>query len=639
MPFLKLQFRPGLNKDQTNYSSEGGWWECDKVRFVSNSPQKIGGWEKYTPTAFWGACRQMMNYATTYSDDLLVLGTNNKLYIEAGGIFYDITPLRTTSPTMTTTNTDNSISVVTGTKVVTFSLGTVHGMSTGSFVVISGVTGNPGSIPNAEINSNFQVTVTSTTAFTITVPTTNATSTAGSLGGTAITLSFEVAAGNPITVAGYGWGTSTWSRGTWGLGSAAPYYLPQQDWFIDYFDNDIVANIRDGAGYIWERGTSVIPTTALNTKAILLSAYATASGYTAASVPVKIGQLMVSQNDTHLLAFGAVPFGSVNVADFDPMLVRWADQDNPGQWTPEVTNSAGDLRIPRGSYIVCAIYSRQEILVFTDTTLHSLQFLGTTDVFGVQEYAGNISIASPRAVASASNTTFWMGRDKFYMYNGRLETLDCSIEDYIFNDLTGTQKDQIVCGVNEQWEEIWWFYPSRQANWNDRYAVYDYEAKLWYYGTMDRTAWLDSAIRSYPYATTGMPDGSKAGFLYVHEYGLDDDGAAMEAYIQSSDFDLGDGDQLMLSRRMIPDVSFDGSTAATPSVTMQLRSRNFPGSALASDSSDTQTVTETTVDVFTEQVFVRARARQMAIKIASTDLGVQWQLGYPRLDVRPDGKR
>jgi hypothetical protein len=350
-------------------------------------------------------------------------------------------------------------------------------------------------------------------------------------------------------------------------------------------------------------------------------------------------QLLVSQQDRHLIAFGAVPFGSTNPDDFDPMLIRWADQDTPEDWIPQPTNTAGDIRVSRGSRIVRAMPSRQEILVWTDSHLFTLQFLGTTDVFGLQEYADNISIISSRAVTTAANITYWMGQDKFYAYTGRVETLPCTLRNHVFQNINISQSDQVICGTNEQWNEVWWFYPAGDSDYNNAYVVYNHLERIWYYGTIERTAWLDTALRRYPQAANTPLSDFSAGQTYNHEDGIDDDADPMLSYIQSSDFDLADGDQFMLCRRIIPDVGFSGSIANDASVTMQIRSRNFPGSALSNNVADSKPVIETSVDQYTDQVFLRARARQMALKIQSENLGVPGQLGAPRLDAREDGKR
>ena len=643
MSFIKLQFKPGVNRDQTDYSNEGGWRECDKIRFRSGYPEKLGGWLKSAPDPFIGYCRQMLNWVTSFSDDMLAMGTDVKVYIEIAGNYYDITPLRATDPVLDTPDTNNCINTTNGQAKVRVNLGAVaHGAQTGDYVTVSGVTGsgspsNIGGIPITQINGNYPITVVDAYIFTYDV-TTSATSTVTGLGGSAIELEFELSPGYAISVLGYGWGTATWGRGTWGTGSVYPIALQQRDWWFDNFDNDLVMNFRNGGGYWWARGTTDDPTTALATRAISLSDYATAEGFTAAAVPVKIMQLLVSQQDRHLIAFGAVPFGSVDPEDFDPMLIRWADQDTPGDWTPSQTNTAGDLRVSRGSRIIRALPTRQEIIIWTDSHLYTLQFLGTTDVFGLQEYADNISIMSPRSMATAANTTYWMGQDKFYAYTGRVETLPCTLRNHVFNDFNIQQADQVVCGTNEQWNEVWWFYPTADSDYNDAYVVYNHLERIWYYGYIPRTAWLDTSIRYYPQAanTTG---GATSGYLYSHELGVNDDDLPMDSYIQSSDFDLDDGDQFMLTRRILPDVSFAGSVSANPEIAFQVRPRNFPGNGFSADPADTQRVIETSINQYTDQVFIRARARQMALKVSSDQLGVQWQLGAPRLDARPDGRR
>jgi len=640
MPFIKLQFKPGVNRDQTDYSNEGGWYECDKIRFRSGYPEKLGGWVKATPNTFDGVCRQMWNWITTYQDNFLAVGTDEKVYIENGGYFNDITPFAAALAGSNTFAVTNGIALVT----VTTTTALPAWLDTGEPVQIAGFVSALGGIPINELNGVQTITKTGANSFTF-VTSTAASSTA-SVTGSGYTVQTEIEPGNAITVLGVGWGAGVWGRDAWGLGTTGSgVNLPQRDWWFDNFDNDLVMNIRNGAGYWWVRGTTDDPSTALAAHAITLQDYADGEGYDPNAVPVQVMQLLVSQQDKHLIAFGSVPFGSTSTADFDPLLIRWADQDTPGDWTPTQTNTAGDLRISRGSRIVRALPTRQEILVWTDTNLYTLQFLGTTDVFGLQEYADNISIVSPRAVSSAANITYWMGQDKFYAYTGRVETLPCTLRNHVFNNINFNQADQIICGTNEQWNEVWWFYPTADSDYNNAYVVYNHLERVWYYGTMDRTAWLDTPLRQNPQAanTAVTVDGSTVttgdGFLYNHENGLDDDVLPMDSYIQSSDFDLDDGDNFMLTRRILPDVGFEGSTAASPEVTFTVRPRNFPGSTFSADAADTQRVIETSVGVYTGQVFVRARARQMALKVRSENLGVQWQLGAPRLDARPDGRR
>jgi hypothetical protein len=379
-------------------------------------------------------------------------------------------------------------------------------------------------------------------------------------------------------------------------------------------------NIRNGAIYYWKNtdGVSVRATPLATT---------TIDGIAPSDVPLLTKQILLSQNDKHLLAFGATPYGG---GAFDPLLIRWANQNQPNVWTPLVTNSAGFIRVSRGSEIVCAVATRQEILVFTDGTLNSLQYLGTTDVFGLQELSDNISILSSRSVAVVNGVAYWFGHDKFYAYSGRVETLPCTLRNHVFQNINYAQAALIITGTNEGWNEIWWFYPTADSDTNNAYVVYNHLDKIWYYGSIERTAWNDSSLREFPQAVA-------TNIVYDQENGVNADTLPLEANIASSDFDLLDGDQFLLTKRIIPDVGFDGSTASSPEVTMYIKPRNFPGSAYSNVESSA--VIATSVDLYTDQVFMRARARQMAIEIASTALGVQWQLGSPRLDGRPDGKR
>jgi hypothetical protein len=681
MPLQKLQFKPGLNRDQTNYTNEGGFFECNKVRFRSGYPQKIGGWLRYGTFTVVGICRQMFNWITTASDNYLALGTSKKLYIEAGQILNDITPIR---QTFTSPTTNNCFTTVNLSKTVTVAI-TSHGASDGDYVTFSGATA-VGGISATTLNTEFIITLIDANSFTITAATAATSSTSG--GGTGITAAFQISVGNNNAAYGNGWGAGTWSRGAWGSGSATPVVLSQRDWFLQNFDNDLVANIRNGVIYYWQYSGGP------STRATPL-ATTTIDGVAPADVPTQAMQVLVSQNDKHLLCFGATPYGG---GAFDPLLIRWATQDQPNVWTPLVTNSAGFVRVSRGSAIVCAVATRQEILVYTEGTLNSLQFVGTTDVFSLNELSDNISILSPRSVVTVNNTAYWFGHDKFYAYTGRVETLPCTIRNHVFQNLNYSQADQIVSGSNEGWNEVWWFYPTADSQINNAYVIYNHLEKIWYYGTIDRTAWSDSSLREYPQAVTGTyVTGSIASttltvtavsvgvlqvgsvitgtgvatgttitalgtgtggigtytvnisqsvvstaitadsIIYNHEQGLNDGTNAMTSFISSSDFDLVDGDQFILTKRIIPDLSFAGSTATLPAVTMYIKPRNFPGNAYSNV--DSEQVIETSVDVYTEQIFMRARARQMAIQIESTDLNVQWQLGSPRLDGRPDGRR
>lgn len=623
MPFILLKFKPGLNKDQTNYSNEGGWWACDKVRFRSGYPEKIGGWTKYTTETVIGVCRQMFGWITSFTDNFLALGTNKKVYIEAGGNLNDITPL-----SATTSAGDVTFSASNGSSIITV-FDTGSATAAGDYVTFSGAVTLGGNITATILNANHEIaTSINSDAYTIVVDATANASDSGD-GGASVIGYYEIPTGNSGNTYGYGWGTSTWSRGTWGSGSEQPVNLPPRVWFFDNFSNDLVMNYNDGGSgqiYYWERGSSDDPVTALGTRAVLLSSLSGAN-----EVPVLAGQVLVSQNDKHLLAFGAVPYGSSNPADFDPLLIRWANQDDPVEWEPTPTNSAGFIRVSRGSAIQRAVATRQEILVFTDTSLNSLQFTGTTDVFALQELNDNISLMGPNAITTANNIVFWMGHDKFYAYTGRVETLPTTLWTHVFRNFNHQNHVTVVAASNEGFNEVWWFYSSANATDNDSYVVYNYVEKIWYYGTIDRTFWLDSGLREYPQAVDA--DGN----LYNQEDGVDAGDDPMEAYIQSSDFDIADGEQFMMTRRILPDLRFSGSTASEPEASLTLIPKAFPGSAPQSEPN--LRIIETSVDQYTEEVFIRARGRSLALKVLSNTSGVQWQLGNPRVDARTDGRR
>ena len=637
MPFLKLNFRPGVNRDTTSYAGEGGFYECDKIRFFSGFPQKIGGWVKPTPTSFIGVCRQMWNWITSFSDNFLAVGTNKKVYIEVGGLFYDITPIRAT-----TAAGDVTFAATDGSSVITVS-DTNFGSAAGDFVTFSGAASLGGNITAAVLNQDYEIaTVVNLNSYTIIAkdPTTGAPVVANSSdsgsGGGSVVGEYQIAAGPATNTLGYGFGTGAWSGNYgWGLAGDTPVVIPQRDWWFDNFDNDLVMNIRNGAIYYWERGSLTAPSTALATPATLLSNLTGAT-----SVPEEAMQVLISQNDKHLLALGCTPYyTSGSAPNADPLLIRWASQDEPQVWAPSGVNSAGFIRVSRGSKIVRGLSTRQEILVWTNSNLYSLQYTGTTEVFALQELADNISIIAPRAVATANNITYWMGQDKFYVYTGQVQTLPCTLREYVYSDINFSQANQIISGTNEGFTEIWWFYPSANSNWNDRYVIFNHLENCWYYGNIVRTAWLDTALRGNPLAAS-TENGDPVGYLYEHEIGVDDDGAPMTSYIESNDFDLGDGEQFMLTRRLIPDFSFNRSTASSPELTMTIKTKRFSGSAYASDAADTQSVIEVPINAtYTGQVFLRARGRQVAFRVESDDLGVQWQLGSVRLDVRPDGRR
>ena len=626
MALQKLQFRPGINRNITNYSNEGGWFECDKVRFLNGYPEKLNGWMTYSPSSILGTCRALFGWVTSFDDNFLAIGTNSKAYIEVGTNLNDITPLRSADATLavhafSATNTSAVIAVE----------ATAHGTNTGDFVTFSGASSLGGNITADVLNQNYEVTEIDADNYSISASVTANASDTGDGGSSAIG-TYEIPVGNGTVTYGYGWGVGTWGRLGWGSGALQPILLPLTVWFFDNFDNDLVMNVNTGgkgAIFYWERGLLTDPGTALATRAVKLSSLAGSK-----NVPAEVGQIMVSQTDRHLLAFGATPFSGANTAEdtgtFDPLLIRFANQDEPQNFKPELTNSAGFLRVSSGSRIVTAFRTRQETLVFTDMSVHSLQFLGTSEVFSLQELETNISIASPRCVAVASNVLFWMGTDKFYFYNGRVDTLPCSLRDHVFNDINFDALPYVYAGTVESHNEIWWFYPSADSQINDSYITYNYKDKLWFYGKLNRSAWLDANLRQFPQAVG-------ENTLFDHERGVDADGSAMTSFITSSDFDISDGEKFTLVKRILPDLDFTGSNAAEPSVKMTVKPRDFTGSSYRIE--DDKNVIETSVGVYTNQIFLRARARQIGFKITSDTLGTNWKLGSPRLDGKPDGRR
>lgn len=507
-----------------------------------------------------------------------------------------------------------------------------HGALNGDYVLIQNVNSAVGGIPASEINTNHLISGVTTNTFIIT--TTTAASSAASYS-SPITFIFDIHAGVATGSFGYGWGAGGWSRGAWGSAFTLPIVTPPRLFSQDRFNNDLLFCIRNADIYYWEYDNTFA------TRAVLLSSLNGAS-----DVPQLVGSILMSQQDRHLLAFGCTEYSTNN---YDPLLIRWASQDAPEWWTPgNVTvtstgalSSAGFFRLANGSQIIKAVRTRQEILVFTDSSLYSIQYAGTEEVFiPPQEFADNISIISTNSAITVNNVTYWMGIDKFYAYNGRVETLSCTLRQYVFQDINLAAAPQVVCGTNEQFNEVIWFYPSRDSNEVNRYVIYNYLENLWYYGQLERTAWLDSPLRFYPQAA------STSGWLFNHENGTNDDDLPMQSYISSGDIDIENGDQFMLIRRIIPDVNFTGSSANDASVDLTISPRNFPGSSYATNNAEGTGLTKavelsTTVpiDQYTDQVFVRARGRQIRYKIESDGLNVQWQLGIPRIDTRPDGRK
>jgi hypothetical protein len=617
MPLKKLKLNPGVNKENTRYTNENGWYECDKVRFRQGTPEKIGGWARISADTFLGVCRSLWNWVTLQSENLIALGTHLKFYIAKGGVYYDITPIRATA----TLGTDPFMGDGTTTVVVS---ATSHGAATGDFVTFSGVTGTYATLLNAE----YQITYIDANSYSITTASVVA---AGATGGSAVVAAYQISIGPETVVPLTGWGAGTWGTGAWGVGTPSATQTSLRIWSQDNFGEDLIFGPRTGGIYYWDA------TTGVSTRGVLLSSLAGAS-----DVPVLQNFIYISDISRFVFCFGCNDYGSLTI---DPMLIRWSDQESAVNWTPAATNQAGSLRLSHGSEIITAVQTRQEIVVFTDSALYSLQYLGAqAGVWGAQLLGDNISIEGPNAAVIASGVVYWMGVDKFYAYDGRVQTLPCDLRRYVFSDFNQAQAAQVYAGTNEGFNEVWWFYPSANSLTNDRYVVYNYLEKIWYYGNLGRTAWLDSGLLDFPVAATYNQN------LVFHENGVDDNATgtptAINAYIESAEFDLEDGQNFGFVWRMLPDVTFTGSTANNPSLTMTLIPMKGSGSgfnnpqSLGGSSSAAVTRSATVpIEQFTNIVYIRVRGRQMIMKAESNALGVTWQLGSPRIDVRMDGRR
>jgi|TARA_R100000458_G_scaffold58844_2_gene67819 hypothetical protein len=622
MPLSKLQFRPGINREGTNYSNEGGWFNGDKIRYRNGYVERIGGWVRVSNNKFTGIARKIFDFVTLASANLLFIGTEQKVFLEDSGTFNDITPIRSTVTLGTNPITTTGGA---GSGVVTVTTQAAHGAITGDFVTFASLTATDG-ITAAQLNTEHKITaVPSDTTFTITTAgSASSGSTAG--GGSSGTAAFQINIGITTTVLGTGWGAGTWGRFTWGSASGSLSGQTLRLWAADNFGEDLIFNVMNGSIYYWDA------TNGTSTRAVELSSLTGAS-----DTPTIARKVLVSDVDRHIIAFGANIIGTNTQ---DPLLIRFGSQESLTDFTPTATNTAGDLRLSKGSEIITAVQTSRQILVFTDQSLYSMQFLGPPFTFGVSMLADNIRIAGPNTALAVNDVVFWMGQENFYLYDGRTQAIPCSVRDYVFNDMNNQQSFKFHAGSIASQTEIWWFYCSSGSTEIDRYVVYNYGQQVWYYGTLVRTAWNDraSGLRSFPQATgTDL-------YLYDHENGLDDystgSQVAINAFVESSDFDIGDGQQFMLLNRILPDLSFNGSTAANPAALFTIRSRDFGGDNFTESPSDSAIRTATSpVEQYTDKIDLRARGRQMSIRVENTAVGVKWRLGAPRIDVRADGRR
>lgn len=645
MPLTKLQFQPGINKETTSYSNEGGWFDCDKVRFRQGFPEKIGGWSKIGLNSFLGSCRAMHPWRTLDSSLLLGMGTSVKYYIESGQTFYDITPLDET-----TAAGDVTFSATDGSSTITVTDAS-HGRVAGDFVTFSGAVSLGGVITADILNQEYQIDgITDSNSYTIIArtvatvsditvdgvytptPVTANSSDTGN-GGASVVGAYQVSVGLNTSLFGTGWGAGTWGRNTWGSAASLTLTDVLRIWSHDNFGEDLIINVQDEGVYYWDASVS----NPLETRAVALSTLPGAS-----SCPTKARKIIVSDTDRHVIAFGADGIGDEGDAEGDgvqdPLLIRFSDQENAADWFPTNDNTAGDLTLGSGSQIVTAIETRQQILVFTDVSLYSMQFIGPPFTFGINMISENITIRGPLAAVAVDDQVFWMGKNEFYIYSGNVQRLPCSVRDYVFSDFNESQAEKCFASVNSAYGEIWWFYPTESSNTVDRYVVYNYQQNIWYIGTLDRTFWIDRGVFNLPIAA-GID-----GYLYNHETGFDDGStnpaSAINAYIESSQVDIGEGEQFLFVRRLIPDLTFRDSTAENPSVNFVLKTRNFPGgNYLQTNTKAVEKSATIPVEQFTQDAHVRLRGRSIAIKIDSDSTETAWRLGSPRIEIRPDGKR
>jgi hypothetical protein len=622
MPLIKLTSKPGVNKENTSYSSEGGYYESDKIRFRQGTPETIGGWVRLSANTFLGVCRSLFSWVTLAGAKLLGTGTHLKYYIESGGVYYDITPVRKT------TTGDATFAATDGSATITVT-DTAHGAVIGDFVTFSSAGSLGGNITATVLNQEYQIVSVpdaDTYAFVATA-TANASDTGD--GGVLTVAEYQVNVGPEIQVPLVGWSGGPWGVGTWSVG--VPGTVELRLWTQSNYGEDLVFGPRGGGIYYWDA------TSGLSVRGIPLEDLPGSS-----DVPVVQNVLRVSDVSRFVIAFGCNEIGDTAL---DPLLIRWSGQEDAANWTPAATNQAGSLRLSQGSEIITATQSRQEIVVFTDAAVYGLQYLGPPLVWGATLLAEGVSIAGPKAVGVASGMLFWMGIDKFYTYAGNVQTLRCDLKEHVFSNFNFQQRYQTFAAVNEGFNEVWWFYCSLNSTVVDSYVVYNYAEDIWYYGTMGRTAWVDADIRTYPVAATYNYN------LVEHENGVTDNATGtpqpINAYVETSQFDIEDGDSFAFIRRVLPDITFRGSTpGSAPRVDLTIKPMNNSGSGYRAPPSqggtNTALVARTAtapIEEFTGQVFIRVRGRQFVMRLESNTLGTAWQMGAMRFDVKPDGRR
>jgi hypothetical protein len=620
MALTKLVFRPGINRETTAYANEGGWFDGNFVRFRAGKPESIGGWTRYSRQQMLGTGRSLMTWLALDGTIFTGLGTNLKYYVIRGSGLNDITPIRETTVAGAVT-----FAATSGSAVITVS-DTNNGVLLNDFVTFSGAVSLGGNVTATILNAEHQVTrVVNSNTYEITVSVAANASDTGN-GGGAVVGAYQINTGLDTSVFGTGWGTGVWSRGTWGSGSTTTVPGSQlRIWSQDNFGEDLILCVQDGGIYYWDRSLG------LSVRAVALEDLAGAQ-----SAPTVAKRVIVSERDRHVLAFGCDPEGDPGVQD--PLVIRFSDQENPLEWRSLPTTTAGELRIGTGSEIITAVQTKQQVIVITDTSVHAMQYIGDPFTFGIQEVSSAISIMSPNAAVAVGDVVFWMGKNEFYVYDGAVTQIPCDVKEYVFSGLNVNQVLKVYAGHLSSFSEVWWFYPGLNSPENDRYVVYNYEQRAWYYGTMPRTAWADRNILSYPAAVS--PD----GYVYYHENGLNDGSTnpptALAPYIESSVVDIAEGDQFMFATRVIPDLTFRNSSNEAPTATLTIKARNFPGGAyFASDADPVVKTASSPVEQFTNELYIRLRGRSMSLRIESNQVNTAWRLGDPRIDLRTDGKK
>ena len=619
MSFLKLQFRPGINREVTSYADEGGWFDGDKIRFRMGYPESIGGWEKVSLSQFLGSCRALHPWTALDNTNYIGVGTNLKYYVLRGSDFFDITPIR-----LTTAAGDVTFAATSGSSTITVT-DAAHGALLNDFVTFSGAVSLGGNVTAPILNAEHQITsIIDGNSYTIEVSVTANTSDTGN-GGASVVGVYQINTGLDTSVLGTGWGAGLWGAAGWGSPSGTAIPGAQlRLWSHDNYGEDLVINARDGGVFYWDESSG------LNARAVPLTALAGAN-----KVPTIARQVLVSDRDRHVLAFGCDDEFSPGVED--PLLIRFSAQEDITDWETRTDNTAGSLRISTGSEIAAAVKTKQQVLVFTDVSLHTVQFVGAPFTFGLNEVSQGVSIAGQNAAVAVNDSVYWMGKNQFYIYNGNVQEIPCTVKEYVFADFNVYQTNKVVAGHNSEYGEIWWFYPSLNSDNIDRYVIFNYQQNIWYYGNLTRTAWISRGVFGYPVAA------GSDGYLYYHEFGINDGSqnppVGLNCYVQSTAFDMSEGDKLMSAWRIIPDLTFRTSDGS-PLVTFTLKTQDFPGSGFFEEEANNVVRTATVpVERFTTQQYVRLRGRSMALRVESNQFNTAWRLGASRVDVRPDGRR